>query len=83
VHIWNGEQSVKEYLAQLDRDHQQVSGFGGILMARAGEIERTRAKNDELIGLAKRSTRPSLTTTTAPAPGTYATRRSIYGAVSA
>ncbi len=54
VHMWNGEASIKEYLSQLDRDKQQVSGFGGILMAKVGEIERTRQKNDELVGLARR-----------------------------
>jgi uncharacterized protein len=54
VHVWNGEQSIKEYLAQLDRANQDVTGFGGILMARAGEIDRTRQKNGELVALAKR-----------------------------
>ena len=53
VHVWNGETSVKEYLSQLERDHQEVAGFGGILIARAGEVDRTRQKNDELIALAK------------------------------
>jgi uncharacterized protein len=54
VHLWNGETSIKEYLSQLERDHEEVAGFGGILIARAGEIGRTRQKNDELITLAKR-----------------------------
>jgi hypothetical protein len=54
VHIWNGDASVKEYLAQLEHDKQSVDGFGAILIARKGEIERTRQKNDELIGLARR-----------------------------
>jgi len=54
VHLWNGEASIKEYLSQLERDHQDVAGFGGILIARPGEIDRTRQKNDELIALAKR-----------------------------
>ena len=31
----------------------EVAGFGGILIARAGEVDRTRQKNDELIALAK------------------------------
>ncbi len=54
VHIWNGEQSVKEYLAQVESTGQHVTGFGGIHMARRGELAHTRAKNDELIALAKR-----------------------------
>ncbi len=54
VHVWNGEASIKDYLSQLDRDKQQVAGFGGILIAKVGEIERTRQKNDELVGLAQR-----------------------------
>jgi predicted TIM-barrel fold metal-dependent hydrolase len=54
VHIWNGEKSVKEYLSQLESTAQHVTGFGGIHMARRGELEHTRAKNDELVALAKR-----------------------------
>jgi uncharacterized protein len=54
VHLWNGETSIKEYLSQLERDHEEVAGFGGILIARAHEIDRTRQKNDELIALSKR-----------------------------
>ena len=48
VHIWDGEKSVKEYLAQLESTGQHVTGFGGIHMARRGELAHTRAKNDEL-----------------------------------
>ncbi len=54
VHIWDGEKSVKEYLAQLESAGQHVTGFGGIHMARRGELAHTRAKNDDLISLAKR-----------------------------
>lgn len=54
VHIWNGEKSVKEYLAQLESTGQHVTGFGGIHMALRGELAHTRAKNDELIALVKR-----------------------------
>lgn len=54
VHIWNGETSVKEYLAQVEATGARVDGFGGIHMARRGELEHTRAKNDELIALAGR-----------------------------
>lgn len=54
VHIWEGEKSVKEYLAQLAAAGQEVTGFGGIHMAVLGQVAQTRAKNDELIDLAKR-----------------------------
>ena len=54
VHIWDGEKSVKEYLTQLESTGQHVTAFGGIHMARRGELAHTRAKNDELVALAKR-----------------------------
>lgn len=54
VHIWEGERSVKEYLAQLDSAGLDVTGFGGIHMAVRGKLEHTRAKNDELVALARR-----------------------------
>jgi predicted TIM-barrel fold metal-dependent hydrolase len=54
VHLWNGEQSYKTYVAQLDSTHQQVTKFGGILIASKGEPARTRQKNDELIALSKK-----------------------------
>jgi predicted TIM-barrel fold metal-dependent hydrolase len=54
VHVWNGEKSIQDYLSQLKDGKQEVAGFGGIHMAPAAEIERTRQKNDELIALAKR-----------------------------
>lgn len=54
VHIWDGEKSVKEYLTQLQTASQQVTGFGGMHMAVLGQLEHTRAKNDELIALSKR-----------------------------
>jgi uncharacterized protein len=54
VHAWNGEQSIKEYLAQLERANQNVNGFGGVLIARAGEIDGTRQKSNELVALATR-----------------------------
>ena len=54
VHIWDGENSVKTYLAQLDSTGQHVSKFGGIHMARKGKLDETRKKNDELISLSKR-----------------------------
>lgn len=54
VHIWNGEKSVQEYLAQVESTGARVTRFGGIHMAKLGQLEHTRAKNDELITLSKR-----------------------------
>ncbi|WP_202624280.1 amidohydrolase family protein [Steroidobacter agaridevorans] len=54
VHIWEGEKSVKEYLAQVAADGQQVTRFGGIHMAVLGKVAETRSKNDELVALSKR-----------------------------
>jgi predicted TIM-barrel fold metal-dependent hydrolase len=54
VHLWNGEQSYKTYLAQLDSTHQPVTKLGGILIASKGEPARTRQKNDELITLSRK-----------------------------
>lgn len=53
VHLWEGEKSIKRYLAQLDSAGQAVTRFGGILIARQGEPLKTKAKNDELIALSK------------------------------
>jgi predicted TIM-barrel fold metal-dependent hydrolase len=52
VHLWDGEKSVQGYLSQLGETNQQVTRFGGIWMARLGELAETRQKNDELIALA-------------------------------
>jgi uncharacterized protein len=52
VHLWNGEKSVQEYMAQLAETKQKVTRFGGIWMANLGKLEETRQKNDELIALA-------------------------------
>ncbi len=49
VHLWDGETSVQAYEAQLASTGQDVTGFGGIHMARVGELAHTRAKNDELL----------------------------------
>jgi uncharacterized protein len=54
VHIWEGDSSVKEYLAELAADGQSVTRFGGIHMAVLGKVAETRAKNDELIALSRR-----------------------------
>lgn len=53
VHIWNGADSVREYLAQLEADGVSTTRFGAIHMARRGEPEHTRAKNDELVALSR------------------------------
>jgi uncharacterized protein len=52
VHLWNGATSLKEYINQLDSTGQQVTNFGGVLIATRG-ISGARRKNDELIALAK------------------------------
>lgn len=54
AHIWNGERSVREYEARLAADGQPVTRYGAIHMAVRGKTAETRAKNDELIALAKR-----------------------------
>lgn len=54
VHLWEGEKSVRSYLAQVESTGQTVTKFGGILIARRGELSRTKAKNDELIALSKK-----------------------------
>lgn len=54
VHIWEGEKSVKEYLAQVEGDGLKVTKFGAIHMARLGKLAETRQKNDELIALSKK-----------------------------
>ena len=53
VHVWNGKQSIEDYVSQLDSTNQPVTKFGGILMAEKGKPARTKAKNDELIALSK------------------------------
>lgn len=54
VHLWEGEQSYDKYISELDSTHQEVTKFGAILIARKGERERTRQKNDELIALSRK-----------------------------
>lgn len=54
VHLWEGDKSVQAYLSQLKSTNQTVTKFGGILIAKRGEMLRTKAKNDELIALAKK-----------------------------
>lgn len=53
VHLWNGEASYQAYRHELDSTRQQVTRFGGILIAWKSESKRTRQKNDELIALSK------------------------------
>lgn len=54
VHLWHGERSIREYEAQLRATNQNVTRYGGILMAlRPGETAAVRAANDELLALAR------------------------------
>jgi predicted TIM-barrel fold metal-dependent hydrolase len=60
VHLHHGETSLKEYEAQVAADKQQVTRFGamwfgGPNQALQGEIDRTRASNDQLIALAAKN----------------------------
>lgn len=59
VHLWNGAASLEQYLHELDSTGQSVTKFGAIFIARHGEQQQTKAKNDELIALAKKN--PKLT----------------------
>lgn len=54
VHIWEGESSVQEYLQQVEDGGQTVTRFGGIHMAKAGDLAETMRKNDELISLSRK-----------------------------
>lgn len=53
VHLWNGEKSIEAYEAQLKETGQTMTRFGGILMATAGQPDKTRKENDDLLALAK------------------------------
>jgi len=55
VHLWNGAESVRNYLVQLDTSNQSVTRFGGILMAEKGNPTQTKLKNDELIRLSEQN----------------------------
>lgn len=57
VHLWNGEQSLREYEAQVKADGRPLTGFGGMWFggpnqALAGQPVRIRASNDALLALA-------------------------------
>ena len=54
VHLWDGEASVQAYTAQVESAGRRATGFGGIHMARRGELADTTAKNDALLELAGR-----------------------------
>jgi len=59
VHLWNGEESLRAYEAQLKESGQEIVGlggmwFGGPNQALAGHPEQVRAANDGLIALAAR-----------------------------
>lgn len=57
VHLWKGQESIDAYEAQLKETGQTVARFGGILMATAGQPDKTRAANDALIALARTNPR--------------------------
>lgn len=48
VHIWNGEESIRAYEAQLKGTQQSVTRFAGILIATRGNMAETRRTNDVL-----------------------------------
>jgi predicted TIM-barrel fold metal-dependent hydrolase len=57
VHLWHGEQSLRDYVGKVEGDGLSVSGFGamwfgGPNQALAGQPERIRAGNDGIIALA-------------------------------
>jgi predicted TIM-barrel fold metal-dependent hydrolase len=57
VHLWKGEDSLREYEAQLKSTGQDVAGFGamwfgGPNQALQGKPEQVRASNDGLLALA-------------------------------
>jgi predicted TIM-barrel fold metal-dependent hydrolase len=57
VHLWHGEQSLRDYIGKVEADGLSVSGFGamwfgGPNQALAGQPERIRAGNDGIIALA-------------------------------
>lgn len=53
VHLWNGAVSIRAYEHKLDSTHQEVTRFGGILIASRDDTLNTRQKNDELVALSK------------------------------
>jgi predicted TIM-barrel fold metal-dependent hydrolase len=57
VHLWHGEQSLRDYVGKVEKDGLSVSGFGamwfgGPNQALADQPERIRAGNDGIIALA-------------------------------
>lgn len=59
VHLWHGEDSLREYEAQLKAANLSIAGFGGMWFggpnqAPPGEIDKTRASNDAQIALAEK-----------------------------
>jgi predicted TIM-barrel fold metal-dependent hydrolase len=59
VHLWHGEDSIREYEAQLKAANLSIAGFGamwfgGPNQALAGKIEEIRANNDGLIALSEK-----------------------------
>src|SRR4051812_25968597 len=63
IHLHRGEQSLREYETQVAADGLNpamlgIMWFGGPNQALQGDVERTRANNDQLIALA--ATKPKL-----------------------
>ena len=55
AHLWEGNNSLQEYLKHLDTTRQTVTRFGGILIASKGVPMETKKKNDEMIALSKQN----------------------------
>jgi len=55
AHLWDGNKSLENYLKHLDTSNQNVTRFGGILIATKGEPRQTSLKNDEMIALSKQN----------------------------
>jgi predicted TIM-barrel fold metal-dependent hydrolase len=60
VHLHHGEASLRDYEAQVAADGLEVAGigvmwFGGPNQALQGDMERTRANNDWVVGLAAKN----------------------------
>jgi uncharacterized protein len=59
VHLWNGEESLRAYQAQLKATGQEISGFGamwfgGPNQAPVGNPKQLRTANDNLLALVAR-----------------------------
>lgn len=57
VHLWKGQESIDAYEKQVAETGESVRRFGGVLMATAGDPDKTRAANDALLALARANPR--------------------------